>query len=111
MRIGDLGFGDYVAYGAEGVEAFCYGPGEAFLFGFVLHVAGGEVDGDHVACVVSMMLAMHEHHDLREDILVGICMLLCVEMCVVDLEIHTINRFDRLLRVPRIKVAHCLANH
>lgn len=48
MRIGNLGLGNEVAYGAEGIETFCNRPGETFLFGFVLDVAASEIDGDEV---------------------------------------------------------------
>jgi hypothetical protein len=49
VRVWNARFGNYVADGAESVEALCDGPGEALLFGFLLYVAGGEINGDEIA--------------------------------------------------------------
>lgn len=48
MRVWDETFGYGVADRAKGVETFGDGPREAFLLGFVLQVAGSEIDGEGV---------------------------------------------------------------
>lgn len=96
MRIGDARFGNYVADGAEGVEAFCYGPGEALLFCFVLDVARGEVDGDEVACSHALRISYVSSEEPRR-IIARVS------------RTHTVNCFDCSLRVPRVKVPDRLA--
>ena len=44
MRVWNGGFGNLIGDGAERVEALCYTPGKAFLFRFVLDIAGRHVD-------------------------------------------------------------------
>lgn len=48
MRIRNLGFGNGLADGAKGVEALGRRPGETLFLGFVLEVAGRQVDGEGV---------------------------------------------------------------
>lgn len=56
MRVRDTRFRDLLGDGEEGVESFADGPGETFLFGFVLDVAGCHVYCEDVACIIFFFL-------------------------------------------------------
>jgi hypothetical protein len=54
VRVLDRGLGDDVAHGQECVETLGNGPGKSLLLGLVLSVAGSEVNGDGIGCIVSV---------------------------------------------------------